>query len=67
MQKRTLSDELITKLNGLIGDVNSAEIKAHVEDGTLSDWLRAWKMQMGVVSASIFGALKGYEDRLAGK
>ena len=31
-------DELITKLNGLIADVNLEEIMGHVENGTLDDW-----------------------------
>lgn len=66
MSKRTLSDDLITRLNELVCDMNSAEIESHIKNGTLSDWLLAWKMEMGVTSASLYDALKGYEDRLEG-
>ena len=59
-----MQDDLITKLNGLISDVNSSEILSHIEDDTLSDWLDAWKMEMAAVSMGLFTTINSREREL---
>lgn len=40
-----MKDKTISKLNGLIDDINTKEIVAHIENGTLEDWLSIWRKE----------------------
>ena len=52
-----MKDNDITRLNELIGDLNSNEIMSHVEDGTLSEWLDSLRMEFAMVSVTLFARL----------
>ena len=57
-------DELITKLNNLIADVNSEEIMGHVENGTLDDWIQAWRMEVASCTIGLYAYGAAWEDRV---
>ena len=57
-------DELITRLNNLIADVNPEEIMGHVENGTLDDWIQAWRMEAASCSFGLYVYGAAWEDRV---
>ena len=59
-----MQDDLITKLNNLIADINSEEIELHVNNNTLNDWLNAWKMEIAAVSMGLFTIINSKEQEL---
>ena len=59
-----MQDDLITKLNNLIADINSEEIESHVNNNTLNDWLNAWKMEIAAVSMGLFIIINSKEQEL---
>lgn len=56
-------DELITKLNELIADVNLEEIMGHVENGTLDDWIQAWRVEAASCSIGLYAYGAAWEDK----
>ena len=59
-----MQDELITKLNGLIADINSKEIESHIDNNTLQNWLEAWRMEAAMVSMRLFIEIDAKEREL---
>jgi len=59
-----MQDDLITKLNNLIADINSEEIESHIDNNTLQDWLEAWRMEAAMVSMRLFVTIDAKEREL---
>ena len=49
-----MEDKTISKLNGLIADINVKEIAAHIENNTLEDWLSTWREEATSCSLELF-------------
>lgn len=49
-----MEDKTISKLNGLIADINVKEIAAHIENNTLEDWLSIWRKEAAGCSLELF-------------
>lgn len=49
-----MEDKTISKLNGLIADINVKEIAAHIENNTLEDWLSVWREEAAGCSLELF-------------
>lgn len=49
-----MKNELITKLNELISDINPTTIQSHIDDGTLDNWIYDWRTEIGAVSFGLF-------------
>ena len=41
-----MEKEILREIQGLLEDINPAEITSHVMDGNLMQWLIAWKTRM---------------------
>lgn len=47
-------DELITKLNGLIADINPKEIASQIENDSLNNWIQAWRLEAASCSFGLY-------------
>ena len=38
-----MKNDLVNEMYGYISDINPQEIASHIADGTLNDWIQAWR------------------------
>lgn len=46
ISKLQLKNEILSELVDLLADLNEYEIRDHIEDGTLNDWLKVLKHEI---------------------
>lgn len=56
-------DELITKLNNLIADINSKEIASQIENDSLNNWIQAWRVEAASCSFGLYTVGRTLSDK----
>lgn len=57
-----MENKMLEELQGLIADLNKAEILSHIEDGTLFPWLATLRMNMGMLTAFLLESIQSQSD-----
>lgn len=52
-----MTDNNITDLNGLIADINEAEISDCIARGTLAEWCESWRQAAAQCSIALFAEI----------
>ena len=47
-------DDLITKLNNQIAEIDTDNIEAHIKNGDLDSWLVGWRIEIAAISFALF-------------
>lgn len=57
-----MEQKILRELQGLLEDINPAEIVSHILDGTLISWLSNWKMRASMLLAFLIENERYKED-----
>lgn len=57
-----MEQKMLEEFEGLLADINPAEIVSHFYDGTLVSWLMNWKMKVGMLVAFLIENEKSKRD-----